>query len=216
MACAWLVACAAAAPAAVAPTADLPPAPPLPRSLAATVDARAWAAVARMAASGFAAPLTTSMGRLFDAVAALCGLRARCSYEGQAAIELEAAADRTERGAYPLPLTADGRLDARATVAAVLADLRAGATTGAVSTRFHRAVAQATAAACARAAADAGCELVVLSGGVFQNRLLLELTRPLVSANGLRVLVPERLPPGDGGIAFGQAAVASASDAGGD
>lgn len=56
----------------------------------------------------------------------------------------------------------------------------------------------------------------MLSGGVFQNRLLLELTRPLVSASGLRVLVPERLPPGDGGIAFGQAAVASASDGGGD
>ena len=79
-----------------------------------------------------------------------------------------------------------------------------------MSARFHRAVAHATAGACAAAAADAGLDLVVLSGGVFQNRLLLTLTADELTALGLRVLVPERLPANDGGIAFGQAAIAAA------
>ncbi|MDW5593872.1 carbamoyltransferase HypF [Conexibacter stalactiti] len=214
MACAWLVALGDGAGDAAtgAGAADADP-PPLPPQLAGRVEPRAWAAVARMAASGFAAPVTTSMGRLFDAVAALCGLRTHCTYEGQAAIELEAAADAAEHDAYPLPVTVDGRLDARATIAAVAADVRAGVATGIVSARFHRAVAHATARGCARAASVAGSELVVLSGGVFQNRLLLELTRAQLSALGLRPLVPRRLPPGDGGIAYGQAAVAAATDA---
>jgi hydrogenase maturation protein HypF len=162
-----------------------------------------------MAAQGFSAPETTSMGRLFDAVAALCGVRTHATYEGQAAIELEALADPAERGAYPLDLD----LDARATVLAVAADVRAGVAPGVVSARFHRAVAAATADACARVASAAGTELAVLSGGVFQNRMLLEDTAGRLEALGLRVLVPERVPANDGGIAFGQAAVAAARDA---
>ena len=79
-----------------------------------------------------------------------------------------------------------------------------------VAARFHHAVARATADACARAAVRAGLSMVVLSGGVFQNRLLLEETARLLTAAGLRVLLPERLPPNDGGIAYGQAAVAAA------
>jgi hydrogenase maturation protein HypF len=146
------------------------------------------------------------MGRLFDAVAALAGLRAVTSYEGQAAIELEAVADRTETSAYAL----GPDLDARALVLAVLEDVRAGARAPVVSARFHRAVAHATAGACAAAASDAGVDLVVLSGGVFQNRLLLTLTTDELTGLGLRVLMPERLPANDGGIAFGQAAVAAA------
>ena len=78
------------------------------------------------------------------------------------------------------------------------------------SGRFHRAVARATARACADAAGARGLDTVVLSGGVWQNRLLLELTTPLLEESGLRVLVPERLPPNDGAISFGQAAVAAA------
>lgn len=225
MACAWLVAAGRAAqphragrriagpPASALETAGRRAAagapPPIPPTLADAVAPEAWATVAKMAATGFSAPETSSMGRLFDAVAALCGLRSHSSYEGQAAIELEAAADPGERGAYPFPLAAGGRLDARATIAAVVADLDAGAPAGVVSARFHRAVADVTARACAAAAAGAATELVVLSGGVFQNRLLLEETRGRLEERGLRVLVPERFPPGDGGIAFGQAAVAA-------
>ena len=79
-----------------------------------------------------------------------------------------------------------------------------------VAARFHNALAAATAQACARACAEHGVETVVLSGGVFANRRLLGRTRALVAGAGLRVLVPERLPPGDGGISYGQAAVAAA------
>ncbi len=93
---------------------------------------------------------------------------------------------------------------------AVADDLDRGASAADVSARFHAAVALATGAACRRAASEHGLEAVVLSGGVFQNRLLLELTAAHLVTAGLRVLVPERLPPNDGGIAYGQAAVAAA------
>jgi hydrogenase maturation protein HypF len=197
MACSWLVAAEG-------------PEPDLPRELAPRVDADAWRAVARMADTGFSAPITTSMGRLFDAVAALCGLRAVASYEGQAAIELEAIAEPGERGAYDIALDADGRMDARPIILGALSDLRGGIPPAVVSTRFHHAVADATAQACARAASAAGTELAVLSGGVFQNQLLLEATAARLRSLGLRVLVPELLPANDGGISYGQAAIAAA------
>jgi hydrogenase maturation protein HypF len=175
-----------------------------------------WRAVARMSRSGVSAPVTTSAGRLFDAVAAICGIRATVNYEGQAAAELEAAAWRDERGTYELPLS-EGEaaaplvLDARELVRAVLRDARRGDPAGAISARFHRGLAAATASACGRIAAGRGLDTVVLSGGVFQNRLLLEMTRDALEQAGLHVLVPEVLPPNDGGIAYGQAAVAAAS-----
>jgi hydrogenase maturation protein HypF len=154
--------------------------------------------VARLATSDLA-PVTTSMGRLFDAVAALCGVRDHVTYEGQAAIELEALADPEDHGTY----TAD--LDGRQLILDVLADLRIKTPVPVISTRFHRAIARATAAALA----ETGCETAVLSGGVFQNRLLLRLTRTDLQSRGLRVLTPERLPANDGGISYGQAAVAT-------
>ncbi|MEA2305198.1 MAG: hydrogenase maturation protein HypF [Solirubrobacteraceae bacterium] len=196
MACAWLVATSG-------------PEPEIPRALAGRVDGEAWRAIARMADTGFAAPVTTSMGRLFDAAAALCGLRTHATYEGQAAIELEAAADPSARGAYPIAVH-DGVLDARPAILALTADVRAGVPVAVVATRFHRAVAGATAQACAAAASAAGTEIVVLSGGVFQNRLLLDDAARRLEQLGLRVLVPERVPPNDGGISYGQAAVAAA------
>ena len=206
MACAWLVAGAGADAG--------PPAPP--PTLDGQIERRIWGQVAGLASSGVASPETSSMGRLFDAVAALCGVRVRVTYEGQAAAELEGLADPAERGAYPLPLEPPpaGRpavLDARPTVAALVEDLRAGVTPDVAGARFHNAVADATAAACAQVAGDHGLETAVLAGGVFQNRLLLERTAERLAGAGLRVLVPERLPPNDGGIAFGQAAVAAAA-----
>jgi hydrogenase maturation protein HypF len=188
MACAWLQA------AGVEP----------PASLSAQIPPDAWRRVASLARSGLASPLTTSMGRLFDAVAALCGLRSEVNYEGQAAIELEAACDPAETRAYPLPVAGDV-LDARATIAAVMDDLTEGTAVARVAARFHNAVAEATARACAERAGT-----VVLSGGVFQNRRLLESTAGLLSSAGVRVLTPERLPPNDGGISYGQAAIVAA------
>ncbi|CAA9509004.1 MAG: [NiFe] hydrogenase metallocenter assembly protein HypF [uncultured Solirubrobacteraceae bacterium] len=210
MACAWLV--AAGAPG------DIPPA------LAGRVEPATWHAVRRLCVSGFRAPPTTSMGRLFDAVAAVCGLHPVSTHEGQAAIALEAAADPAERGSYELPLTdameagAPGgagtprwTLDARPTVLAAAADIAAGVAVGVVAARFHAAVAATTAAACERAAGEAGLGAVVLSGGVFQNRRLLEATAADLERRGLEVLRPHRIPPNDGGISFGQAAIAAAT-----
>ena len=166
----------------------------VPTALAGDVEPERWNAVASMCHSGLSAPETTSAGRLFDAVAALCGVRAEVTYEGQAAIELEAACDLSETGAYPMPIDGVLVLDARETVAAAARDAAAGVPVPLIATRFHRALAGATAEACAAAAEGAGLATVVLSGGVFQNRVLLELTCAEVERRGLRVLVPERLP----------------------
>ncbi|MDQ3719891.1 MAG: carbamoyltransferase HypF, partial [Actinomycetota bacterium] len=188
MACAWLVE-------AVGPD------PELPASLAGSVAPERWAEVVRLCVSGAASPVTTSAGRLFDAVAALCGVRATASYEGQAAVELEALVDPSETGSYPMPA-----LDARPALAAVLEDVASGVELGRVAARFHEGLARATAEACA----STGEATAVLSGGVFQNRVLLERTTAHLEEAGLQVLRPERLPPNDGGISYGQAAVATA------
>ena len=200
MACAWLAA-----------SVEGPPRPP--RQLTRQVDERAWEQVSELAASGLASPLTTSAGRLFDAVAALCGLRAEVNYEGQAAVELEAACDLGEQRAYPMPLLDDDGplvMDARPLVRALVDDLDAGVDAGTIAARFHNALAATTAHGCTLAAERASTDTVVLSGGVFQNRRLLGRTASLLSDGGLRVLTPELLPPNDGGIAYGQLAVAAA------
>jgi hydrogenase maturation protein HypF len=212
MACAWLQEALGGVP------------PPLPG-----IDRKRWEAVAALARGALAAPVTTSMGRLFDAVAALCGIRSEIRYEGQAAIELEAAAAPGDHGRYELPVAAGAEalgagppaadlvpaagvvLDARPTVLAVAEDVARDTPAAVVSARFHDTVAAATAEACARAASARGLDVAVLSGGVFLNRRLLEGTAAALRAAGLRVLVPERLPPGDGGIAYGQAAIAAAA-----
>jgi hydrogenase maturation protein HypF len=100
-------------------------------------------------------------------------------------------------------------IDPRETIEAILADVRRGTPTGVVASRFHAGLAAATVEACAAAARAERCELAVLSGGVFQNRRLLAAVVAGLEAAGLRVLVPERLPPGDGGVSYGQAAVAA-------
>jgi hydrogenase maturation protein HypF len=172
----------------------------------------AWQPIGELARSGLASPLTTSMGRLFDAVAALIGIRAEVNYEGQAAIELEAACEVSERGSYPIAVTGDPLvIDPREMIRAVAADVRAGERPGVIARRFHRTTARATVEACARLADTHGTDLVVLSGGVFQSRLLLDSVWSGLTGAGLRVLVPERLPVNDGGISFGQAAVAAAT-----
>jgi hydrogenase maturation protein HypF len=200
MACAWL-------------TAAVGGEPPLPASLSGRVEPRAWSQVQQMAAAGVASPATSSMGRLFDAVAGLTGIRAEVSYEGQGAIELEAACDRHERGSYPIELgDEDGRLviDPRPAIRAVAADVAAGEQVSAIAARFHAAVAGATVQACVRLCSSHDVDRAVLSGGVFQNRVLLESVAAGLGQAGLRVLVPERLPVNDGGISYGQAAVAAA------
>jgi hydrogenase maturation protein HypF len=198
MSCAWLAAAGGAEP-------------ELPASLSATVGARSWRQVCSLLGTP-AAPPTTSMGRLFDAVGALTGVRSEVTFEGQAAIELEAACDPDERGTYPVSLMQTGDqllIDPRPMVRAVVDDAHAGVASSAIATRFHRAIADVTVNACARLADTHGTEVVALSGGVFQNRRLLEAVSAGLGARGLQVLVPEQLPVNDGGVAYGQAVIAS-------
>ncbi len=195
MACAWLMEIEAGEP------------EPLPG-----VDPERWAQVAALCRSDLA-PVTTSAGRLCDAVAALCGVRTEVTYEGQAAIELEALATAAVLDSADTVGTGQdaASLDGRELVAAVVADLAAGTDRATVAARFHASFAATAAAAAARAAGDRGIETVVLSGGVFQNRLLLERTAAGIRDHGLELLRPERLPPNDGGIAYGQVAVTAAN-----
>jgi hydrogenase maturation protein HypF len=184
----------------------------VPVALAERVERSRWSQVRQLVQSGVAAPATTSVGRLFDAVAALSGLRTEISYEGQAAIELEAACDPHERGSYPIDVNEEnGQLviDPRETIRAVSADAAGGTAVGVIAARFHAALAHATVDACVAAASKRQTDVVVLSGGVFQNKRLAEAAVAGLATAGLRVLMPELLPAGDGGISYGQAAVAA-------
>ena len=148
------------------------------------------------------APLSSGMGRLFDAVAALLGVRQEVTSEGQAAIELEQLAADARPEPYPWRFG-----DGVALVRAVHDDLAAGRPREEIAAVFHEAVAAASAAACAEAAEP---RTVVLSGGTFQNLCLLESTRRRLEHEGFRVLSHRLVPPNDGGISYGQAAVAAA------
>lgn len=166
--------------------------PVIPSALCGEVSQADWEAVAELARSGVASPITTSAARLFDAIAAICGICAWDSREGEAATELERVVRREEPGAYPLELIDGGEggaliLDPRCTVLALVDDLVEGAAIEDVAGRFHNTLAAATAAACANVAERHGLQQVVLFGSVFQNRLLLERTTERLCGIGLNV-----------------------------
>ncbi len=153
------------------------------------------------------APLSSGAGRLFDAVAALLGLRETVSYEGQAAIELEQLAGDANAAPYPARVQG-GVIAGTDFVAAAFDDLAAGRPRTEIAAAFHEGVAAAFATACS-AAGPPGT--VALSGGSFQNlRLLTSLSGRLEEA-GFRVLSHRLVPPNDGGVSYGQAAVAAAT-----
>lgn len=168
--------------------------------------------ILRQVASGLNTPLTSSMGRLFDAVSALLGICHATTYEGQAAIELEAAVDpvESESGAYRFTLDDGPAIDPAGVLAQILADLGAGVPVGRIAARFHHAVAALIADVCARLASQHGLREVALSGGVFQNVTLLGRTLTLLRAAGFDVLTHQLVPPNDGGLALGQAVIACA------
>ena len=164
----------------------------------------------RMMARGLHAPSTTSMGRLFDGVSALLGLCHVAHYEGEAAMRLEWTARRARppREGYPLPLDVSvtpWRLDWRELIAAVLSERAAGVALEDIAARFHLALAAGTVAVATRI----GHATVCLSGGCFQNVLLARLTRERLEQAGFRVYTHEAVPPNDGGLALGQAAIAA-------
>jgi hydrogenase maturation protein HypF len=181
-----------------------------------------WHDVVLMARRGINAPLTSSAGRLFDAVAALLGVRDAINYEGQAAIELEQWADPAEHSAYRAsihpPAAGSGgeagplRVRGADLVRAAAEDLTAGAGPAVIAARFHRGVAAAVVEVCTALRATSGLDTVALSGGVFQNLLLLGHVVDRLEESGFRVLTHARVPPNDGGISLGQAAVAGARD----
>jgi hydrogenase maturation protein HypF len=160
--------------------------------------------LARMLETGLNAPMTTSAGRLFDAVAALLGLSQRTRHEGQAAMALEAAADPREEVAWPFPLVpregAPALLDWEPLLRALLEDLGRGVNAGRLAARFHNSLVDGI----ARTAEAAGEARVALTGGCFQNRLLFERAAKRLSALGFTVLLHREVPPNDGGISLGQ------------
>ncbi|MGI8813757.1 MAG: carbamoyltransferase HypF [Pseudonocardia sp.] len=172
-----------------------------------------WGQVASMLAAGVNSPPTSSAGRLFDAVAALIGLRDRVNYEGQAAIELEQLAWRWTGPAEGYQARLDGPL-LRGTdlVRGVLEDLAAGCDRTLIAARFHAGLVDLLARAAAAVRASTGLEVVALSGGVFQNALLLTGLCARLEADGFGVLTHSRVPPNDAGISLGQVAVAIAQD----
>ncbi|WP_454915252.1 carbamoyltransferase HypF [Xanthobacter sediminis] len=174
---------------------------------------RPVATLRAMADKGLNAPLASSAGRLFDAVAALLDLApGRLSHEGEAAMALEACA-RMEAEPYPFAVgEADGLLeiDPAPLWRCLLADRAAGRAIGAMAGAFHRGLARAFADGAAQVARREGLAAVALSGGVFQNALLLEEVMERLGSHGLMVLVPAEAPANDGGLALGQAVIAAA------
>jgi len=173
---------------------------------------------------GVNCPLTSSMGRLFDAVSALLGVCTRASYEAQAAIELEMVGSgqvgNQESGnwgvlsadkAYPFVAEAQDKefvIRVGETLAAVTKDKGANVPTSEIAYRFHQTVAQMSVEMCERIAGETGLRAVALSGGCFQNRLLLSLTVPALRQAGFQVLLHRQVPCNDGGLSLGQAAIA--------
>jgi hydrogenase maturation protein HypF len=151
------------------------------------------------------APLSSGMGRLFDAIAALLGVRERVSYEGQAAIELEQLAGAVEAEPYRCSVE-NGVIRGSELVAAAHDDLDVGRPRAEIAAAFHEGVAAAAAVACGEAAEP---RTVVLSGGSFQNLRLLEGVRRRLVDLGFRVLEHREVPPNDGGVSYGQAAIAA-------
>jgi hydrogenase maturation protein HypF len=173
-------------------------------------NAARWDAIVSMARRQVNAPLTSSAGRLFDAVAAILGVRDEISYEGQAAIELEQLADPSEAGAYRAAIAGGDPFNASGAelIGAAVEDLTAAVPGEIIAARFHNGLATLILDACVLLREQHGLSTVALSGGVFQNLLLLGGTVTRLEEHGFTVLTHSRVPCNDGGISLGQAVVA--------
>jgi hydrogenase maturation protein HypF len=188
-----------------------------------SVPAQALDAVRQMIARQFNTQQTSSAGRLFDAVAALAGIRSRVDFEGQAAMELEwAATDVIADGRYPFALVEPaGRsaelpleIDTRPLIAAAADDVHRGRVAALVARRFHSTLVAIVLEVCTRLREETSLEAVALSGGVFQNALLLGEAAAGLSERGFRVYRHQTVPPNDGGLCLGQLAIAAALENG--
>jgi len=197
------------------------------------LSAEKWKTMRRAIERGVGAPRTSGIGRLFDALAALCGLHPRTSFEGQAAMALEFIADPDETAAYPLPLRqADGGptrapaggsaapgaepplwLDWEPLVEQVLADLARETPASIIAARFHNGLVEAAVTTAEAVRAIAPEATVALTGGCFQNARLTQRLYLRLLDRGFRCVLPRQFPPGDGGVALGQLYLAALSDA---
>jgi hydrogenase maturation protein HypF len=176
------------------------------------LDRAAWRVLSRAADQGLNSPLTSSAGRLFDAVASLLGLRDRIGFEAQAAMELEALAEPEADRVYAARLDdIDGALVVRTTdvVRGVVDDLLAEVPSARIAARFHATLADVLVRVCTQVRARTGLAAVALSGGVFQNAWLLAAASGRLEAAGFEVYTHHQVPANDGGLSLGQAAVAA-------
>ena len=180
----------------------------------ANIDAAERELVGRQVELKLNSPLTSSMGRLFDAVSAMAGIRCSIDYEAQAAIDMEMSASCAphENGAYPFSLSdSNGHITIRLSelIAAALDDVLKGCSSSIVSMRFHNTVAAMTRDMCQKIRGESGLNAVALSGGCFQNRLLWSKITGLLVQAGFIVLSHKNVPANDGGISLGQAVIAA-------
>ncbi len=183
------------------------------------LDRSKWRTLSQMIARNLNCPPTSSLGRLFDAVAALLCIRSEVEYEGQAAIELEmlaaSAAKVGQEESYPFEVRSreagkPALLDVAPLIRAIVSDIQHGVSTAQIAGRFHSSIADLLARTCLTAREQSGLNEVALSGGVFQNRLLLEQLVERLAKMAFRVYTNRRVPPNDGGLSLGQLVVAAA------
>lgn len=170
--------------------------------------------IMEMAARNINSMPTSSIGRLFDAVAAFLGLGSKVSYEAQAAIALESlafgAGEGEKRYSFGYGENHPIEIDTAPVVAGILEDIGAGLDPAVIAAAFHESVAAMTVDTAVRLAGLNGCSTAVMSGGVFQNRLLCERVMALSAGTGIRFLMHRTVPPNDGGVSLGQAQIAAA------
>jgi hydrogenase maturation protein HypF len=177
------------------------------------LDSQTWRIMHQMLAREINSPLTSSAGRLCDAIAALIGLRHEARYEAQAAMELEMIAGETPAPAYPFGIRRTDRpmvVETQGIITGVVADLQTGQGASYIAAKFHSTLAEIILETCRQIRGMTGLARVALSGGVFQNMRLLTEAVSRLTQDGFAVYTHSQIPPNDGGIALGQIAVANA------
>ncbi len=177
------------------------------------LDLKRWRILQTMMDRGLICPLASSMGRLFDAVASLLGIRDAINYEGQAAVELEMIAEETCSESYPWGIAPGDfpiAIGVQELIRAIVEDIRKGKSASHISAKFHNSLVEMIVSVSSLIRQKEGLERVVLSGGVFQNAFLLTRLLPRMESCGFHLYVPKKVPPNDGGISLGQAAIANA------
>ena len=173
------------------------------------LDPEEQAAVANQVRTGFNTPKTSSVGRLFDGVAALIGLHQQISYEAQNAIALETIADPNEQSSYDFPIE-DGQILVSPLIQAIVEDIKQKVAPAVISGRFHNGLTACAVTVCEQIRSQTGLRQVALSGGVWQNKILIRQTIAALKASNFEVFWPHKLPTNDGGVSLGQALVALA------